>query len=145
MKTYIPKKQESDASRRWYLVDANGIILGRMAARVASIIRGKHKPTYTAHMDMGDYVVVINAQKVRVTGRKLKEKQYLRFSGYPAGLKRTSLEVMLRTKPTEVIKSAVRRMLPAGPLYRDMLKKLKVYRDAEHPYKKVAFVSLEIK
>ena len=145
MKTYIPKKQEADASRRWYLVDANGIILGRMAARVASIIRGKHKPTYTSHMDMGDYVVVINAQKVRVTGRKLKEKQYLRFSGYPAGLKRTSLEVMLRTKPTEVIKSAVRRMLPAGPLFRDMLKKLKVYRDAEHPYKKVDFVSLEIK
>ncbi len=145
MKTYIPKKQELAAGRRWYLVDANGIILGRMAARVASIIRGKHKPTYTPHVDTGDFVVVINAQKVRVTGRKLKEKQYLRFSGYPSGLKRTSLEVMLRTKPTEVIKSAVRRMLPAGPLYRDMFKKLKVYADAEHPYKKVRFVNLEIK
>jgi len=145
MKTYVPGKQETDSSRRWYLVDANGIILGRMAARVASIIRGKHKPTYTPHMDTGDYVVVINAQKVRVTGRKLKEKQYVRFSGYPAGLKRTPLEVMLRTRPTEVVKSAVRRMLPAGPLYRDMLKKLKVFRDAEHPYKKVNFVNLEIK
>ncbi len=145
MKTFVPKKQELAASRRWYLVDANGVILGRMAARVASIIRGKHKPTYVPHMDTGDYVVVINARKVRVTGRKLKEKQYLRFSGYPGGLKRISLEVMLRSKPTEVIKSAVRRMLPAGPLYRDMLKKLKIYADAEHPFKKVNFVNLEIK
>jgi len=145
MKTFVPKKQETDSGRRWYLVDARGVILGRMAAKVASIIRGKHRPTYTPHMDTGDYVVVINAQKVRVTGRKLKEKQYLRFSGYPGGLKRTSLEVMLKTKPAEVVKSAVRRMLPAGPLYRDMLKKLKVYGDAEHPYKKVNFVNLEIK
>ncbi len=145
MKTFIPKKQETDSGRRWFLVDAKGIILGRMAARVASIIRGKHKPSYTPHMDTGDYVVVINAQKVRVTGRKLKEKQYLRFSGYPGGLKRTSLEVMLKTKPAEVVRSAVRRMLPAGPLYRDMLKKLKIYRDAEHPFKKVHFVNLEIK
>ncbi len=144
MKTFVPKKQELAASRRWYLVDANGLILGRMAARVASIIRGKHKPTYAAHVDTGDFVVVINARKIRVTGRKLKQKQYLRFSGYPSGLKRTSLEVMLRTKPTEVIKSAVRRMLPAGPLYRDMLKKLKVFADAEHPFKKVPFVNLEI-
>jgi len=146
MKTYIPKKAEaSHESRRWYLVDAKGLILGRMAARVASIIKGKHKPTYTPHMDMGDYVVVINAQRVRVTGRKLKEKQYKNYSGYPGGLKLTSLEVMLKTKPTEVIRTAVRRMLPAGPLYRDMLKKLKVFADAEHPFKKVDFVNLEIK
>ena len=92
----------------------------------------------------GDYVVVINAQKVRVTGRKLKQKKYLTFSGYPGGQKSRSLEVMLKTKPTEVIKRAVRRMLPAGPLYRDMIKKLKVYKDAEHPYKKTDFVNLEI-
>src|SRR4030042_1287461 len=100
MKTFIAKKEDlTPASRRWYLVDADGIVLGRMAARVASIIRGKHKPIYTPHVDTGDYVVVINAQKVRVTGRKLKEKKYLRFSGYPAGQKSASLEVMLRTKP----------------------------------------------
>jgi large subunit ribosomal protein L13 len=143
MKTFIAKKNE--VSRRWYLVDANGLILGRMAARVASIIKGKHKPVYTPHVDTGDYVVVLNARKVRVTGRKLKEKQYLRFSGYPGGQKATSLDVMLKTKPTEVVKRAVRRMLPAGPLYRDMLKKLKVFADAEHPFKKVDFVNLEIK
>ncbi|MGE5280238.1 MAG: 50S ribosomal protein L13 [Deltaproteobacteria bacterium] len=145
MKTFIAnKKNMTSAARRWYLVDANGVVLGRMAARVASIIKGKHKPIYTPHVDTGDYVVVVNAEKVRVTGRKLKEKKYLRFSGYPGGQKSASLEVMLKTKPTEVVKRAVRRMLPAGPLYRDMIKKLKVYKDAEHPFKKTDFVNLEI-
>jgi len=145
MKTFIAKKEDlTPQSRRWYLVDAEGIVLGRMATRVATIIKGKHKAIYTPHVDTGDYVVVINAQKVRVTGRKLKQKKYLTFSGYPGGQKSRSLEVMLKTKPTEVIKRAVRRMLPAGPLYRDMIKKLKVYKDAEHPYNKTDFVNLEI-
>ncbi len=146
MKTYIAKTADSDASKKqWYLVDADGKILGRMATRIATVLRGKHKATYTPHVDMGDFVVVVNAGKVRVTGRKLKQKQYLAFSGFPGGLKSTSLEVMLKTKPADVIKSAVRRMLPAGPLYRDMLKKLKIYAGAEHPYKKINFINLEFK
>lgn len=132
------------AKKDWFLVDAKGKILGRLAARVATVIRGKHRPTYTPNFDVGDHVVVINAQKIRVTGRKLKEKQYLRFSGYPAGLKKTSLEVMLQTNPTEVIKRAVRRMLPANPLTRQMLKKLRVFPGEEHTYKKVIFKKLEV-
>src|SRR5512135_1720257 len=110
MKTFIAQKKDIEpAKKRWFLVDAQGKVLGRIAARVASILRGKHQTFYTPHLDTGDFVVVVNAAKVRVTGRKLKEKMYLRFSGYPAGLKSTSLEVMLATKPTEVITSAVRR------------------------------------
>ena len=145
MKTYIATRTNTDINKKaWFMMDAKGKVLGRIAAKVATVIRGKHKPTYTPNFDTGDYVVVINAQKVRVTGNKLKEKQYLTFSGYPAGLKKTSLEIMLATKPDEVIKRAVRRMLPSGPLSRDMLKKLKVYAGAEHPYKKVNFKNLEV-
>lgn len=145
MKTFIPSKTDTDfCSKTWFLVDARGKILGRMAAKIATVLRGKHKPTYTPHCDVGDYVVVVNAQKVRVTGNKLKEKQYLRFSGYPGGLKKTSLEVMLKTKPTEVITRAVRRMLPSGPLSRQMLKKLKVFSGEEHPYKKITLEKLEV-
>ncbi len=145
MKTYVAKKADTVLNKkRWYLVDAKGQILGRLGARVATIIRGKHNPRYTPHCDTGDFVVVINAQKIRVTGRKLKEKQYLNFSGYPGGLKKTSLEVMLQTKPIEVIRTAVRKMLPAGPLYRDMLKKLKIYPGQEHPHTKVDFIKLNL-
>ena len=145
MKTYMANATNTNAcQKQWYLVDAKDKILGRLSAKVATVIRGKHTPRYTPNFDAGDFVVVVNAKSVRVTGRKLKEKQYLRFSGYPAGLKRASLEVMLDTKPTEVIKSAVRKMLPAGPLSRDMLKKLKVFAGSEHPYKKIKFVSLEV-
>jgi large subunit ribosomal protein L13 len=146
MKTYIANKADAALNKkRWFFADADGKILGRLAARIATVIRGKHKATYTPHVDMGDYVVVVNAAKIRVTGRKLKQKQYLNYSGYPGGLKSTSLEVMLQTKPTEVIKTAVRKMLPAGPLHRDMLKKLKIYAGGEHPYKKTNFLNLEIK
>lgn len=145
MKTFMANRSNTDAAKKqWFLVDVKGKVLGRAAARIATVIRGKHKPTYTPHFDVGDHVVVINARDVRVTGRKLKEKQYLSFSGYPAGLKKTSLEVMLATKPADVIKSAVRRMLPAGPLSRDMLKKLRVFSSAEHPYKKINFTKLDI-
>jgi large subunit ribosomal protein L13 len=145
MKTYMANKSNTDVSKKqWFLVDAKGKILGRLSAKVATVIRGKHTPRYTPNFDAGDNVVVINAKAIKVTGNKLKEKQYLRFSGYPAGLKRATLEVMLATKPTEVIKSAVRKMLPAGPLSRDMLKKLKVYPGSDHPYTKTNFVKLEV-
>jgi large subunit ribosomal protein L13 len=145
MKTYIATKTNTDSNKKvWFMVDAKGKVLGRIAAKIATVIRGKHKRTFTPNFDTGDYVVVINSQKVRVTGNKLKEKQYLTFSGYPAGLRKTSLEDMLATKPDEVIKRAVRRMLPSGPLSRDMLKKLKVYPGAEHPYKKTDFKELEV-
>jgi large subunit ribosomal protein L13 len=145
MKTYVANASNTNVSKKqWFLVDAKGKILGRLSTKVATIIRGKHSPKYTPNFDTGDNVVVINAKAIKVTGNKLKEKQYLRFSGYPGGLKQTSLEVMLATKPTEVIRSAVRRMLPAGPLSRDMLKKLKVYPGSEHPYAKTNFVKLEV-
>ncbi|MFA5039902.1 MAG: 50S ribosomal protein L13 [Candidatus Omnitrophota bacterium] len=145
MKTYMANQTNTNAAQKqWFLVDAKGKILGRLSARVATVIRGKHTPRYTPNFDTGDHVVVINAKAIRVTGRKLKEKQYLRFSGYPGGLKSTSLEKMLETKPADVIRHAVRRMLPSGPLSRDMLKKLRVFPGSEHPYKKIKFVSLEV-
>lgn len=145
MKTYIAHKTNTDASKKqWFIVDAKGEILGRLASKVAAVIRGKHKTTYTLNFDTGDHVVVVNAEKIKVTGRKLKDKQYLTFSGYPAGLKKTSLEVMLKTKPTDVIKIAVRKMLPANPLSRQMLKKLRVFAGEEHPYKKINFKTLEV-
>lgn len=130
-KTYIPKK--ADIKRSWYLVDARDRILGRLAARVASILRGKHKVIFSPHMDTGDFVVVINAAKIKVTGRKLKEKIYRRYSGYPGGLREIPLEVLLAKSPQTVIRLAVSRMLPQGPLARQMIKKLKVYSDDKYP------------
>lgn len=145
MKTFSAHKNNTDvAKKKWFLVDAKGKILGRMSAKVASVIRGKHKTTYTPNFDVGDYVIVVNAQQVKVTGRKMQEKMYLHYSGYPGGLKQTSLEVMLKTKPEEVIRSAVRRMLPAGPLSRVMLKKLKVFAGSQHPYEKKELSKLEV-
>lgn len=130
--TQMAKKGE--VKRSWYLVDANNKILGRLAAKVASVIRGKHKSIFTPHVDCGDNVIVVNASKIKVTGRKLKEKKYLNYSGYPGGLKETSLENMLERKSTEVIRIAVRKMLPRKPLYYSALKKLKVYATDKHPY-----------
>ncbi len=132
MKTYMPK--ERDIERKWYLIDAKDKILGRLASQIARILRGKHKPIYSPHMDTGDAVIVINASKIRVTGRKLKQKVYRRFSGYPGGLREVTLEAMLKRKPEEVIRLAVRRMLPGGPLGRDIFKKLKVYPSQAHPH-----------
>ena len=144
MKTFVAGKKNTDPAKKdWFLADAKGKILGRLAARIATVIRGKHKATYTPHVDVGDRVVVINAEKIRVTGNKLKEKMYLKYSGYPGGLKKTSLEVMLKTKPTEVLKAAVRKMLPANPLSRDMIKKLDIYAGESHPYKKIKFIPLK--
>ena len=129
-KTYVAKKE--DIKRKWYLVDAKDKILGRMATKVATILRGKHKPIFSPHIDCGDGVVIINASKIKVTGRKLKQKVYRRYSGYPGGLREVKLEDMLAKKPETVVKLAIQRMLPGGPLGRDLIKKLKVYSDDKH-------------
>ena len=128
----MPK--ESDIHRKWYVVDAQGQVLGRLATRVATILRGKHKPIFSPHLDVGDHVVVINAEKVHLTGRKLKDKQYRWHTGYIGGLKEVNAETMLRTHPDRVIEWAVEGMLPKNRLGRAMAKKLKVYRGPEHPH-----------
>jgi large subunit ribosomal protein L13 len=132
MKTYSAKPD--DIERSWYVVDADGQTLGRMASQIATILRGKHKPIFTPHMDCGDYVVVVNAEKVHVTGNRLDDKMYYRHSGYPGGLKQRSLREMLQTRPEKVIEEAVRRMLPKNNLGRHMLKKLRVYAGPEHQH-----------
>ncbi|MCM8780661.1 MAG: 50S ribosomal protein L13 [Candidatus Omnitrophica bacterium] len=141
-KTYVAKEQ--DINRKWYIVDAQDKILGRLATKVAFILRGKHKPIFTPHIDVGDGVIVINAAKIKVTGKKLKEKLYHRYSGYPGGLKEVPLEIMLKKRPATVIRLAVKRMLPSGPLGRRILKKLKVYADDKHPHKSQNPVELKV-
>ena len=141
-KTYAAKL--NDIQRKWYIVDAKNQVLGRLATRIAIILLGKHKPIFTPHIDTGDYVIVVNAGKVRVTGNKLKDKIYKRYSGYPSGQKETTLETMLEKKPTEVLKLAVKRMLPGNPLGRKRFKKLKVYAGDKHPFKIKDLVSLEV-
>lgn len=142
MKTYSPKA--SEIQREWLLVDASGKTLGRLASEIARRLRGKHKPTYTPHMDMGDYVVVINAKNVRVTGNKLQDKMYHKYSGYAGGMKSTSLTKMLETKPEQVIEIAVKGMLPKNPLGRAMYRKLRVYGGAEHDHAAQQPKALEI-
>ncbi len=132
MKTYATKPE--DIERRWYVVDAEGKILGRLASEVAKILRGKHKPYFTPHLDTGDYVIVINAAKIRVTGRKLDDKIYYRHSGYPGGLRSATLAEMLKKRPTRVIRLAVRGMLPHNRLGRAMMRKLKIYEGESHPH-----------
>ena len=141
-KTYVVKQE--DIKRQWYIVDAEGKILGRLATKVAVILRGKHKAIFTPHLDTGDGVIVINAAKIKVTGRKLQQKVYRRFSGYPGGLKEIPLETLLMKSPTTVFKLAVQRMLPSGPLGRKILKKLKVYADDKHLHKAQKAVVLEV-
>jgi large subunit ribosomal protein L13 len=141
-KTYFAKKE--DIKRQWYIVDATDKILGRLATHLAHILRGKHKPIYTPHIDTGDGVIVINAAKIKVTGKKLEEKIYRRHSGYPGGLREIKLATLLQKSPTTVIRLAVKRMLPSGPLARDMLKKLKVYVDDKHPHKSQNPINLEV-
>mgnify|MGYP001580567837 CR=1 FL=1 len=133
MKTYVAK--EKDINRKWYFVDAKGKVLGRLATRVASILRGKHKAIYTPYIDTGDYVIIVNADKITVTGDKLKSKVYKSFSGYPGGLKVTNLETMMEKDSTRVVRLAIQRMLPGNPLGRDMIKKVKIYSGSEHPHK----------
>src|SRR5688572_10397224 len=132
MKTVSAKPDT--VKRDWYVVDASGKTLGRLATEVARRLRGKHKPIYTPHVDTGDYLVVVNAEKVAVTGKKLTDKMYHRFTGYIGNLKTTSLRDMLASHPERAIEIAVKGMLPKNPLGRAMFKKLKVYKGAEHPH-----------
>lgn len=132
MRTYTPKAGE--IQHDWYVIDAAGLTLGRLASQIASVLRGKHKPTYSPHMDCGDFVVVVNAHKIRVTGRKLDQKFYYRHSGYPGGLKAISLRDQLDRHPDRVIQLAVRGMLPKNRLGRQMIKKLKIYATPDHPH-----------
>lgn len=132
MRTYSAKPQEVE--RTWYVIDAQGQTLGRLASRVATLLRGKHKPSYTPHVDCGDFVIVVNAAKVHVTGQKMDQKIYYRHSGYPGGLKEITLRRQLQIFPERVLEAAVRGMLPKNKLGRKMFKKLKVYAGAEHPH-----------
>jgi large subunit ribosomal protein L13 len=142
MKTFSAKKQ--DVERTWYLIDASGKVLGRLASHVATVLRGKTKAIYTPHVDTGDYVVVINAEKVRLTGKKMENKVYHRHSGYPGGLKSTSAKAVLATKPEKLLKHAVKGMLPKNPLGRKMFRKLKVYAGPDHPHQAQQPQPLEI-
>ena len=132
MKTYAVRASEIE--RRWWVVDARDQTLGRLATRIAVLLEGKHKPIYSPHLDTGDHVVVVNAEKVRVTGNKLRQKTYYRHSNYPGGLKAETLETLLGRKPELVIERAVKGMLPQNRIGRAMFRKLKVYRGAEHPH-----------
>jgi len=142
MKTFTATP--NDIRRDWYLVDAQGKTLGRLASEVARRLRGKHKPEFTPNLDTGDYIVVINAREVRVTGRKVTNKVYYHHSGYPGGIKSEVLGKMLQTKPERVIETAVKGMLPRGPLGRAMFRKLHVYAGAEHKHSAQQPKSLEI-
>ena len=141
-KTYHAKQK--DIERRYFVVDAKDKILGRLATRVAILLRGKHKALYTPNIDCGDHVIVVNAALVRVTGKKLKDKVYRRYSGYPGGQKSVYLETMLKKRPTEVLRLAISRMLPQNPLGRKMLKKLRICAGEEHPHKAQKPEKLEI-
>jgi large subunit ribosomal protein L13 len=143
MKTWNAKPGEVE--RRWYLVDAEGKNLGRLATRIADTLRGKNKPQFTPHVDTGDFVIVVNAEKIAVTGKKLDDKIYYRHSGYPGGLKQRTLREQLDRRPTEVIRAAVKGMLPRNKLARQQLTKLKVYAGPEHPHDAQAPKPLEVK
>ncbi|MCO4836683.1 MAG: 50S ribosomal protein L13 [Oceanospirillaceae bacterium] len=132
MKTVSTKP--ADVTRDWYVVDAEGKTLGRMATEIARRLRGKHKPEFTPHVDTGDYIIVVNAEKVRVTGNKAKDKMYYRHTGYPGGLRSMSFEKMVDHAPERTVEFAVKGMLPKGPLGRAMYSKLKVYAGTEHPH-----------
>ena len=133
MKTYSAKPE--DIERKWFVIDAKGVVLGRLASIVAMRLRGKHKPMYTPHMDCGDHIVIINADKVQLTGNKLADKTYYRHTGYPGGIRSTTAGKVLDGKhPERVVEKAVQRMIPKGPLGRQVLRKLKVYAGAEHPH-----------
>lgn len=136
---------KADMDKNWYLIDAEGLILGRLASNIATILMGKNKPVYTPFMDTGDFVVVVNAEKIKVTGKKMTDKNYYAHSGYLGGLKTKTLTEMLDRKPEEVIRLAVRRMLPKTILGRKMLKKLKIYSGSEHPHQSQKPEKIEIK
>lgn len=132
MKTYMANPDKIE--RKWYVVDAEGATLGRLASEIAKVLRGKNKPEYTPHIDTGDYVIVVNAEKVKVTGKKLQQKIYYNHSDYVGGMRETTLAELLAKKPEKVIELAVKGMLPKGPMGRDMIKKLHVYAGPEHDH-----------
>ncbi len=142
MKTYSAKPNEILQS--WYVVDASQYVLGRLASEVAHRLRGKHKPEYTPHVDTGDYIVVVNAERVQTTGKKQEKKLYFRYTGYPGGLRKTPLQERLQTYPERVVRDAVWGMLPKNRLGRQMLTKLKVYRGSDHPHQAQKPVELEL-
>jgi large subunit ribosomal protein L13 len=142
MKTYQAKKEE--LGYKWYLVNAEGKVLGRLATELAKILKGKNKPTYTPHVDTGDFVIVVNAGKVTLTGKKMKDKIYYHHTGYPGGIKEMNAEKLLAKKPTEMIRMAVRGMLPKNSLGRQMLRKLKIYGGPNHPHDAQKPISLEL-
>lgn len=142
MKTFSAKSHE--VQRDWYVIDASEKVLGRLATEVARRLRGKHKAEYTPHVDTGDYIVVINAEKIRVTGRKFKEKMYYRHSGYPGGIKSISFDKLQEKNPGRIIELAVKGMLPKNSLGREMYRKLKVYSGSEHPHEAQQPKQLEI-
>jgi len=144
-KTFLAKKEDVEKERKWYLIDAEGKILGKLAVVIANILRGKNKSTFTPHVDTGDYVVVVNAKKISVTGDKLKKKMYYSYSGYHGGLKQRTLEEMLERRPEEVIHQAVKGMLPKNRLAREMIKKLKIFAGPEHSHAAQQPVPLEFK
>ncbi len=133
MKTFLSKN--TDVVRKWHLVDAEGMVLGRLTSRVASILRGKTKPIYTPHIDTGDFVIIVNADKIRLTGNKLQNKEYIHHSGYPGGIKKKTAKDLMKNTPEKTIISAVQGMLPKNKLGRLQIKKLKVYSGPEHPHK----------
>jgi large subunit ribosomal protein L13 len=133
VKTTIPKAEQCD--QKWYIVDADGVVLGRLATQVAVILRGKHKPLFTPHLDTGDFVVVVNAENVKLTGKKSMQKEYFTHSGYPGGEKFTTFKKMIEKHPEKVIEHAVKGMLPRNRLGRQLLRKLKIYRGNSHPHK----------
>jgi len=133
MKTLFAKN--TDVVKKWHVVDADGLVVGRLASRIASVLRGKNKPIFTPHADTGDFVIVINADKIHFTGNKLEKKTYYRHSGYPGGIKQETAKNVMKDSPEDIIMFAVRGMLPKNRLGRQQLKKLKVYRGPEHPHK----------
>ena len=142
MTTYVPKQAE--ISRDWWLVDAQGLTLGRLATEVALRLRGKHKPTFTPYLDTGDHIIVVNAEKVELSGNKLETKMYRRHSGYPGGLREVPAGEVLKKQPVRIVESAVRGMLPKGPLGRQMVRKLKVYAGSTHPHEAQQPQALEL-
>jgi large subunit ribosomal protein L13 len=142
MKTYVAKP--SEVHHGWYLVDAQGKVLGRLATRIAQRLRGKHRPEYTPHVDTGDYIVVVNADKLRVTGNKAEQKKYYRHTGYPGGIRETTFAVLHAKHPDRVLQKAVKGMMPKGPLGNAMLRKLKIYAGEGHPHSAQSPQALEL-
>ena len=134
LKTYIASEEEVQSSKSWYIIDAKDLVLGRLATKLAFVLKGKHKPIYSPHYDVGDFVVVVNAEKIKLTGNKMDQKTYFRHTGYPGGGISTSVKLMLQRHPERVIEYAVKGMLPKNSLGRQMIKKLKVYAGDAHPH-----------